>query len=187
MKERPILLSGPDVHAILEGRKTQTRRVVKDAHGAFWDHGAWLPVVEAGRVIHWEHGCWDPEDGLWGSHGPEAVCPFGAPGDRLWVRETWKVSSESNHYPTDEKRLYVNYRAGAVAGAGQQQSKFSIERDAKLAASAWGKGSVYSWRPSIHMPRWASRITLEITDIRVERTKDTAPNPWVWVIDFKRV
>lgn len=152
MKERPILFSAPMVRALLDGRKTQTRRMVKPQPTKLGDRtmfGGAMVLDEATlRTM---------------------FCPYGAPGDRLWVRETWKVSSESNHYPTDEKRLYVEYRAGAVAGTGQQQSKFSIQRDGELARAAWGKGKASSWRPSIFMPRWASRITLEVTGVRVER------------------
>lgn len=158
MTERPILFSGAMVRALLSGTKTQTRRVIgardTDALDAAFFCEAFAQLNS------------DPARFL------GLRCPYGAPGDRLWVRETWKVSSESNHYPTDEKRLYVEYRAGAVAGTGQQQSKFSIQRDGELAWAAWGKGKVSSCRPSIHMPRWASRLTLEVTGVRVERLQD---------------
>lgn len=153
MTERPILFSAPMVRALLAGTKTQTRRVVKPQPFA---------QPEDDGSGGWEVYAGDELSGT-------MRCPFGAPGDRLWVRETWKVSSESNHYPTDEKHLYVEFRAGAVAGTGQQRSKFSVERDAELARAAWGNGKSHAWRPSIHMPRWASRITLEVTDVRVER------------------
>lgn len=218
MTERPILFSAPMVRALLAGTKTQTRRVVKLVGADVIEER----VVGSGEATSEEP--W-PFSATW-SHGdagsPWYACPYGAPGERLWVRETWKVSSESNHYPTDEKHLYVEFRAGAVAGTGQQRSKFSVERDAELARAAWGNGKSHAWRPSIHMPRWASRITLEVTDVRVERLFDCstadaiaegidiqdgidprltfanlwesingagswAANPWVWVVEFKRV
>lgn len=117
MKERPILFNGAMVRAILEGRKTHTRRIVK---GMALD---WLEASSPEYVA-------DPEDHL---------CPLGAPGDRLWVRETWSSDDgKTAHYRADGE----TYNAGLP------------------------------WRPSIHMPRWASRITLEITGVRVERLQE---------------
>lgn len=161
MSERPILFSAPMVLALLAGTKTQTRRVVKFGR----DYASKPPTLEEARARY--AAGFTLEAGFFGVR-----CPYGKPGDRLWVRETWKVSSESNHYPTDEKRLYVEYRAGAVPGWGQQQSKFSIEHDADLARAAWGKGKSTSWRPSIHMPRWASRMSLDVKGVRVERLQE---------------
>lgn len=162
MKERPIIFSAPMVRAILAGTKVQTRFVLG--------------------------------------------CPYGQPGDRLWVREAWARDDED----------------------GQLMYRADVGRD--LCADAW--------RPSIHMPRWASRITLEVTAVRVERLQDISEadaqaegvipkwepgcsgrlmdafggfsfrpaasayaelweqingpgawdaNPWVWVVEFKRV
>ena len=130
MKERPILFSGPMVRAILEGRKTQTRRIVKQVQ--HWQHCG-KDIMEWGLS-----DCYTEEDGThWldiqtdvddNSHN-EIKCPFGQPGDRLWVRETWGKTVEDT----------ICYRADEP-------------------------GSIVSrWRPSIHMPRWASRITLEVT------------------------
>lgn len=122
MKERPILFSAPMVRAILDGRKTQTRRAYKNRkHPDFGcDIAASELVREAQHVI-------------------DRACPYGQPGDRLWVRETW--SSD------DGKTAW--YRAdGETYNAG------------------------LPWRPSIFMPRWASRITLEITGVRVERLNE---------------
>ena len=185
MKERPILFSAPMVRAILSGAKTQTRRVVKDKHD--------VAALDFGERVR---------------------CPYGAPGDRLWVRATWRP----DFMRPSQRRAF--YRADVVEEAVTK-----------------------AWRPSIHMPRWASRITLEVTGVRVERLHDITPsdaiaegvergpepleymagtagwkdyerpgrceanpassfaslwrsingakswaaNPWVWVVEFKRV
>lgn len=188
MKERPILFSGPMVRAILEGRKSQTRRVVKPQRHPFGD------MLTANEVA------------LEFSSGTRSVrCPYGQTGDRLLVRETWsKLVSGQVWYKAD----YHPINDG-------------------------------NWKPSIFMPRWASRITLEITGVRVERLNEISIldshaegvggtygetgislgfpglnhewdnktaveqyqwlwesingpgswglNPWVWVVEFKRV
>jgi len=200
MKERPILFSGPMVRALLAGTKTQTRRIVKPqpapdqqprtvigSSGFVYvmDNAPLLPYPEVRRVR------WD--------------CPYGQPGDRLWVRETFgHFERNDNFTPGCE----VFYRADG------------------------GCLEIEPWRPSIHMPRWASRITLEITGVRVERLQDidisaaqaegvsdtgslildsagneqggpiaeyavlweqiNGPgswdaNPWVWVLEFRRL
>lgn len=150
MTERPILMSAPMVRALLSGAKTQTRRVVKGA-----------PVEpEAEAVMVGGALCFGIRSGAPGSqserfhftHGEEGAraplfCPHGVPGDTLWVRETW--SSDG----CCEGEAY--YRATAI-------------RDGLLADEV----ADIRWRPSIHMPRWASRITLKITDVRVERLQD---------------
>jgi len=175
MKERPILFSGPMVRAILEGRKTQTRRVVKP-------QPAHIPGI--GTVLN--------IDTITGR-----ACPYGNPGDRLWVREAWAhrrwMLGDASPNPT------TVYRADG--------------EDLKGCAR---------WRPSIHMPRWASRIALEVVSVRVERLQDISEedakaegidwvigyrsriplfsalweringlgswnaNHWVWVVEFKR-
>lgn len=191
MKERPILFNGAMVRAILEGRKTQTRRVVKwrpfgvtasnvgdiEAHPKFKDE--WF---------YWLNGC---------EMSATFVCPFGQPGDRLWVRETFaysKVNGDLISHPKPGHKIFYG------------------------ATDSWEGPRV----PSIHMPRWASRITLEVTRVRIERlqciseadaaaeglpeTEAFTPrggfkaiwnaihgddawklNPWVWVIEFKKV
>jgi hypothetical protein len=205
MFERPILFSDPMVRAILEGRKTQTRRVVarqppEDCCGQI-HVSPYQPAVvrreelEPGRTIFGAY-C---ECGDWGCRSP-----YGAPGDRLWVREAW---APTNAHSTE--RCW--YRATLhPAGAAMAEIR---------------------WRPSIHMPRWASRITLEVTGVRVERLQDIthgdleaegipidttrgkpdeiaraahfvqwralwesingkeswAVNPWVWVVEFRRL
>ncbi|UQA72699.1 hypothetical protein K1516_07375 [Stenotrophomonas maltophilia] len=191
MAERPILFNGAMVRAILSGQKTQTRRPVK---GEALD---WLGISKYG-----------PEYvAVPGNH----LCPFGQPGDRLWVRETWKTHSTFDHLSPRE----VPPRSNLFYAADDRYSP-----------------SAARWRPSIHMPRWACRLVLEITDVRVERLQaisardcqgegiqsdagggfhveggthystdpiesfaslwtstggDWDNNPWVWVIEFKRV
>jgi hypothetical protein len=199
MKEKPILFSTEMVRAILAGRKTQTRRVIKPTKETEWlllDNWADSYVKNPGNYL-------------------AEACPYGTPGDRLWVRETHGIQLEPDK---DHPKGYVIYRADLPDGAS-----FAYE----------GGGS--AWRPSIFMPRWASRILLEITHIRVERVQEITPancgaegidiphpqnpnieealkhlaayhyafeklwdsinakrgypwesNPWVWVIEFRR-
>jgi hypothetical protein len=177
MKERPILFSAPMVRALLDGSKTQTRRVIADRH------------LLGGP----------PTDALL------EMCPYGQPGDRLWVREAWTTHACFDDIPPrDLTTRSLHYQADGLIKTGKN-------------------------RPSMFMPRWASRITLEITDMRVERLQDISEadakaegltcqnglyatpgqvwqidprkayrdlwesingpvaNPWVWVIEFKRV
>lgn len=149
MKERGMIFNGEMVRAILDGRKTQTRRPIK------WKQTRFTEIGEREDGSHWpwsedaEHACdfWHP-------------CPFGAVGDRIWVRETWS-SDFANYYPNDRvwyaadnnRRLDIEVVDG-VRGIYSPESEVHVP---------------FRWRPSIHMPRWASRILLEITDVRVER------------------
>jgi hypothetical protein len=135
-KERPILFSGPMVRAILAGRKTQTRRIVKNQewYNLKGDYGNRLRGVDR--------------------------CPYGQPGERLWVRETW-TPDHSPFYP----HFPVAYRADAGFDYERNDKGETYSPEQK----AWFP---YRWRPSIHMPRIASRITLEITGVRVERLQD---------------
>ena len=137
MTDRPILFSGPMVRAILDGSKTQTRRVVKPqpASGARSS-----PFVPSGI-----------EDG----HGRAIVCPYGAPGDRLWVRETWQSCGTGPY----EDGCAIRYRADDTI----RVQRFDPGADGPAPAPT------KAWRPSIHMPRWASRLTLEVLGVRVER------------------
>ena len=184
MKDRPILFSGPMVRAILDGRKTQTRRVIKPQ--PVWVHVR-EPILQYRRKVGLAY----------------VLCPYGQPGDRLWCRETW-----------------------APSVAGVTAPPFHYLADFKPAEFA----EMVRWKPSIYMPRWASRITIEITAVRVERVcqiteqdalaEGVCPsleycdpetpsarmqfkdlwntinsargfgwdvNPWVWVVSFKRL
>lgn len=130
-KEKPILFSGPMVRAIREGRKTQTRRIVK-----YQRHPYGHLLGQEGVAKEF-------------LNGTEAIrCPYGQPGDRLWVRETWGNGWTSKPIQGDK----LCYRATLLEEQGFK--------------------NCYRWRPSIHMPRWASRITLEIVSVRVERLKE---------------
>ncbi|EHW1391124.1 hypothetical protein K1J91_004632 [Salmonella enterica] len=198
MNERGMIFNAEMVRAILDGRKTQTRRPVK------------FPLIDknmgcelAGNELAGElaaHNYWNS--------------PYGKPGDRIWVRETFRVHSRATDVAT------LVYRASVRNSWTEQTHRVPIAVCDKPATPE-------KWTPSIHMPRWASRILLEITDVRVERLRDlseedaksegiTPPaggvlpgweyrinfrdlwmdiygtdsweaNPWVWVIEFKRV
>jgi len=209
MRERPIILNSEMVKAVLDGRKTQTRRIVK--------------LNDSGRVKF--HGRqWHIDD-----YNVAIACPFGEVGDRLWVRETWSEDF-ANYYPNDRVWYAANDdRRMDIEVVDGVRGIFSPESNVHVP---------FRWRPSIHMPRWASRITLEITGVRVERLQDISEadarsegiklagdllpeypetyltpngdfatatvafqrlwqsiygdeswdsNPWVWVIEFKRV
>jgi hypothetical protein len=207
MRERGMIFNAEMVRAILEGQKTQTRRVVKAADGAAGFNEEWDINGEEIFIVLGEkdHTGMNPVLGA-------LACPHGQPGDRIWVRETFRVHSRA----TDVATL--------VYKASERQSW--TEQTHRVPVSVCNKPAVIEkWTPSIHMPRWASRITLEITGVRVERLNSVseedakaegAPteccvigdkhflgfrslwksiygeeswqaNPWVWVIEFKRV
>lgn len=200
MTERPIPFRDWEVRATLKGTKRQVRRVIKLLNGG-------APPTESETVSKQLSSMTDPEfNGAWTWWGGKPLapitkplfCPYGKPGDLLWVRETWAPLKSGN----------VDF----AADWSDTQRNFA------------GK-----WRPSIHMPRWASRITLRIADVRVERLQDITEddaraegvgyknpgylpgtkgnwigsfaylwnhlngpdawnaNPWVWVINFERV
>lgn len=151
MKERPILFSGSMVNAILEGRKTQTRRVVKST----------LIInqaeFECGNRPHVTHS----EPNL--QHYVDTDCPYGQVGDRLWVRETFCMGVIEEHDASEpgDRYLYVD---DSDYGDGKQ---YPIYKQRVLSEGI--DFDEVKWKPSIHMPRSASRILLEITKIRVER------------------
>lgn len=155
MKERPILFSGPMVRALLAGRKTQTRRVVKlnvpaDADEVFFWSGEDLRRKGWRNVS--EPGLWARKNGRDGYIEFIGRCPYGVPGDRLWVREAFAYIGDCRHSDPGAAALAANgfYRADETVDCGD----------------------ITRWRPSIHMPRRLSRITLEITEVRVERLQD---------------
>ncbi len=140
-KERPILFSAPMVRAILDGRKTVTRRPVKvqpRSRADIGSYGKGQPFIRNPDVTK-----------------RNTECPFGKPGERLWVRETCLINDyrETNVPEEERAETEIVYRADPLP--------------------CWeGEESEIRWRPSIHMPRWACRILLEITDVRVERLQD---------------
>lgn len=160
-KERPILMSAPMVRAILAGTKTQTRRVVKQ-HKAFGEWGVNGPDDAYDATTDDDGQGFFLVAGDHGYAGP-VPCPYGQPGDRLWVRETWSPDF-ANYYPHDRAfyaadkhhQVDIEVRDG-VRGIYSPESRVFVP---------------FKWRPSIHMPRLASRITLEIVSVRVERLQD---------------
>ncbi|KVU85119.1 hypothetical protein WK75_27675 [Burkholderia ubonensis] len=167
MTERPILFSGPMVRAILDGRKTQTRRVVKLPHTN--PLGAWESTTVGGHGTRLANGSPAPElPAIWHTRtGDCLVCPHGNAGDQLWVRETHEVRRIGTE-TFDGGRPTRRY-AGIAYQADDGRAEVDIDLDTFQALDA--KES-RGWSPSIHMPRWASRITLEITGVRVERLQD---------------
>ena len=223
MKERPILFSAPMVRALLDGSKTQTRRVVKPQPSKGWDFEA-PPVF--GRITS-PH----PKKGRFGvfiRHGVGTdfpmvdliPCPYGQPGDRLWVRETWAHYHTVNHIRRSDGRAFdevsdglAGYRADGCETIEEFREHVRLMSGCDLQAVEINGDR---WRPSIHMPRWASRITLEVTGVRVERLGDVSEsdaraegvqsvaefkelwasingpsswdaNPFVWVVSFRRM
>ncbi|WP_047300501.1 hypothetical protein [Pseudomonas fluorescens] len=148
-KERPILFSAPMVRAILDGRKNVTRRPVKGLKTNF-------PVVAAADGTPLRTGaCWD-------IGGPILHCPFGKPGERLWVRETWYCDHDEvmrgPYLKPDDLDIREARDDGTLVYAADGLTPYEAEQPV--------------WKPSIHMPRWACRILLEISDVRVERLQD---------------
>lgn len=220
MNHRPILFSAPMVQALLAGRKSQTRRIMKpQPHpGRFGPNHPTSPdgIIGPmpGALGGGDYHAWD---------GPLATacltktgvyvatnqCPYGQPGDLLWVRETWAghIMWDGVRYENDPEGSCIWYRADGSCRGGCVDGQRGKQ-----------------WRPSIHMPKWASRLTLMITDVRVERLQDISEadaiaegvqnslhlqggrlacenfahlwwtingdgsweaNPWVWVISFE--
>lgn len=162
MKERPILFSGPMVRAILAGTKTQTRRVVtpqpEDAH----TDGAERQVA-APTCIDLAPGTeffrWLERAGV--SEG--FTCPYGQPGDRLWVRETVTAHPD---YP--DALTLPEYEGGH----NQERVLYRADAPRKLVRHYGIDFEKPRWKPSIFMPRWACRLVLEVTSVRVERLQD---------------
>lgn len=163
VKARPILFSAPMIRAILEGRKTQTRRVAKfspilndipnvvvEPYPGEWV--AWWTEQSAEEALRFARKQYKPGDGI--------RCRYGKAGDRLWVRETWR---------TIERQ--TDMVDGVLFAAGDD---FVPIENSRQVADEWVATHRRDgrWRSPIHMPRWASRITLEITGVRVERLQD---------------
>ena len=144
MNERPILFSAPMVRALLANTKTQTRRIFKPDRMTWDANGRYTThAMRGGELSITGSGPFKPSSWL-------HYCPYGQPGgDRLYVRETWAAPHAYDHLPP---RL--------------------IPQDARIHYAATEDRGGLLWRPSIHMPRWASRITLEITGVRVERLQE---------------
>lgn len=146
--DRPIIFKDEMIRAILEGRKTQTRRVIKPQ-----------PTLCERSGFHWKGYAY----GIGSGHREtqrnfaRQECPQGKPGDRLWVREA---------------HAFVPQPAYRCSTDIYQQINPNYDYEACVYRENFDRSRSFPWRPSIHMPRWASRITLEITDVRVERLQD---------------
>jgi len=177
MKERPILFTGPMVRAILDGSKKQTRRIMKpqpeptpsDYPGRA---GHWWPSNIVQSMVHVEQELQNKHGG-WGGFCPD-VCPHGQIGDRLWVREAHQYYNW-----TDDGAPCIRYQAdGGVAWPIVPGEKADEVEEIWADLSLPGNWDIDNhardrkWRPSIHMPRWASRVLLEIVSVRVERLQD---------------
>ncbi|MBH2762319.1 morphogenetic protein [Serratia marcescens] len=215
MKERPVIFNGEMVRAILDGRKTKTRRPINPQ-----------PTLSERTGFNWKGAAYGIgstyRDTVRNFANCFKTCPFGRVGDRLWVREAYQGPlfnfDQMETYLEDtskfERPEFCEYRADG----GRTPEYYDADDNLR-----------YGWKPSIHMPRWASRITLEITTVRVERLNDISEedaraegccygrgggvpdfavtpadhfptlwasiygeeswraNPWVWVIEFRRV
>ncbi|MDE8557004.1 hypothetical protein [Pantoea vagans] len=158
MRERPIIFNADMVRAVLDGRKTQTRRIVNGVPSSHDFHG-W--VLSSTSAKDEGKACWAIGKSPLLNKPIRVRCPFGEVGDRLWVRESfyehgrWQgggYDPEDSYFVSDKKVLYP---------------ADGIQRPAERKREDFWRS-----RPSIHMPRWASRITLEITGVRVERIQD---------------
>ena len=209
IKERPILFSAPMVRAILDGRKSQTRRICKVA-----ERHALSFVVDADKT------------GYFGDEEGEVVfpCPYGKIGDRLWVRETWHTIFDNELFDGEK---FGKQKSACIA---DNQGFMPVCKDGIVYRADVPNLIGARWTPSIYMPRWASRILLEVTNVRVERLQDISEedakaegvqitdeytgcaddidshahaykflwdstngkgswdlNPFVWVIEFRRI
>ncbi len=147
MKARPILMHARSIQNLLAGRKTQTRRILKNLAYSRVD-GIEESEKYPGEFVPWIDG--EPR--------PSMLCPYGVPGDLLWVRETFCVGYDAGDgtwtalpFKGCEKSRRAFYRATDDDPPDEPQRP---------------------WKPSIHMPRWASRLTLRLTEVRVERVQD---------------
>jgi len=157
MKERPIVMTGSSVRAILEDQKLQTRRVMKPQ--PYFSHDNWW-FEKKGMVYALPNGkefC-TPALGIWD------VCPYGRAGDRLWVKETWRVVNTFDGLRPSE--ISSQFAEGRTASVWYKYPVWMCN-DKEYEKKFQGR-----WRSARFMPRWASRILLEITDIRVERVQD---------------
>lgn len=168
-KAKPIIFGAESIRAILDGRKAVTRQVIKPQPSP-------MSVIREPQVDRHGYIGFYGGDGAYRKGGKP--CPYGRPGDRLWVRETWgtrHMHEIGQHIFGDgpiPDHTQVVYKAGSLVRASRDAPPdFDLE---KWPAS-WSddpKPDSGRWRPSIHMPRWASRITLEVADVAVERLQE---------------
>jgi len=161
-RELPILFNAPMVRAILEGRKTLTRRVVKLPHAN--PLGTWEPTTFGGKDARGiEHA---EQAAVWHTRTGHTIgCHYGT-GDRLWVKETYANLTATHGQPWERRNPDTGlYERG-------RKPFLWYRADGEQPEIGDGRSPVERWRPSIHMPRWASRIDLEVTGVRVERLHD---------------
>lgn len=159
MTERGIIFSAPMVRALLAGTKTQTRRVAKKQPHHETTAVEWNTAE--GAFVPWRLGTGTPNSGR--RTGEPLRCPYGVVGDRLWVREAWRTWER----PSDSVDG-VLFRADD-AFRPIENTRDAAERWVDLHANGKHRSR---WRSPIHMPRWASRITLEVTEVRAQRLQD---------------
>lgn len=216
MKERGVLFNAPMVRALLDGSKTQTRRAIKLPH--MNPLGKWEPSTfggpdggrtRAGETVPLQGSIWHTRT------GDCLGCQHGVPGDRLWVRETWMADPPIDDSWPSTQFAGCRPRDHSLIPEDYRKPEHCLYRATETA-------DLHGWTPGIHMFRWASRITLELTGVRAERLQDISEadaiaegithstlndprveyrwlwesingpgswdtNPWVWVIEFKRV
>lgn len=173
MKERGMIFNGEMVRAILDGRKKQTRRIMKvqPSDGFHPTHNGYNLDLNA----HWytpgvvdKNGYLQPaKKDVFGvaDENEGYTCPFGAVGDRIWVREAFQG-------PLVSEELLEEYRAYPEKFENPEYCEYAADGGPRPEYCDLDDNLRHGWRPSIHMPRWASRITLEITGVRVERLRD---------------
>ena len=175
MKERPILFSGPMVRAILAGNKTQTRRVVKPQPPECAEALRDIPGTPRwyAAYAHADTEFSTEYRPLGSDQQHNWRCPYGQPGDRLWVRETFALEhcAEYGQQPPHSDGRPIKYGIDHDEPRWIQPHYKATDMTPELAYDDTDQPCC-RWKPSIHMPRWASRITLEVKDIRVERLQD---------------
>lgn len=169
MSVKPILFSGPMIRALLEGRKTQTRRIIKPQPGADVTSAGVISRSDVGKTDEWSWLSGVPGDvDTWGFEGDFKTRY--QPGDLLWVRETWGI----NNYEYFGEPIP---KARPDDLASEQMVYFATEDDCEILSDM-------PKRPSIYMPRWFSRLTLEVTNVRVQRlweiTEEDAEGEGAW-------
>lgn len=219
VKERPILMSAQLVRAILRevDPKTETRRIAKFQPDENPTEVDWFYPTKVDRKWGEEH----PGELIFGVYGDDwhLKCPYGAPGERLWVRETHDIVNDPAAYHVDDgPREKTGYTCPDAVKRGKNGERWVVDYRADGNHNRIiDKAGARRWTPSIFMPRWASRINLEITDIGFERLQEITEadaiaegfvgglqdfvciwatingkdswdqNPWVWVVKFKRI
>lgn len=172
-KERPILFSTEMVRAILDGRKTMTRRVVKpQPPSTYIDYNFDTPYSVRWENINAGNG-FDSRGNALGMH--TVRCPYGQPGDLLWVRETYQqVWRDMSNMENDDSSKIPNWDERTKTPAwGTGENYWIYRADGEVPKHP--KNGKFNWKPSIHMPRAAARIILRITDVKVERLQDISP------------